>query len=206
MWLSQPLSRHYHQPALKGDSSRARPVGDAARGESGGIGSIASSSEARRPYSNQRCGCEQSEQTEGLHRGCCYLRQPLSLAYGSPAPRKGEPFGLSLYCTKRRPRKRGSCRRKPTEGEHLVPFCISEPFPFRHGFRRDTNAGWNMVVLLRCRLQYSLFRPILPSLHRPLGALGSNPPQAGTAFGLELVLHPKAPSKRELEIRCERIF
>jgi len=24
-------------------------------------------------------------------------------------------------------------------------------------------------------LQYSLFRPILPSLHRPLGALGSNP-------------------------------
>ena len=125
-------------------------------------------------------GCEQSEQTEGLHRGCCYLRQPLSLAYGSPAPRKGEPFGLSLYCTKRRHRLRGSCRRKPTEGEHLVPFCISEPFPFRHGFRRDTNAGWNMVVLLRCRLQYSLFRPILPSLHRPLGVLGSNPPQAGT--------------------------
>ena len=40
-----------------------------------------------------------------------------------------------------------------------------------------------MVVLLRCRLQYSLFRPILPSLHRPLGALGSNPPLAGTAFG-----------------------
>ena len=131
-------------------------------------------------------GCEQREQTEGLHRGCCYLRQPLSLAYGSPAPRKGEPFGLSLYCTKRRPRKRGSCRRKPTEGEHLVPFCISEPFPFRHGFRRDTNAGWNMVVLLRCRLQYSLFRPILPSLHRPLGVLGSNPPQAGTAFGQRL--------------------
>ena len=32
-----------------------------------------------------------------------------------------------------------------------------------------------MVVLLRCRLQYSLFRPILPSLHRPPGALGSNP-------------------------------
>ena len=121
-----------------------------------------------------------------MHRGCCYLRQPLSLAYGSPAPRKGEPFGLSLYCTKRRPRKRGSCRRMPTEGEHLVPFCISKPFPFRHGFRRDTNAGWNMVVLLRCRLQYSLFRPILPSLHRPLGVLGSNPPQAGTAFGQRL--------------------
>ena len=34
-------------------------MGDAARGESGGIGSIASGSVARRPYSNQRCGfCE----------------------------------------------------------------------------------------------------------------------------------------------------
>ena len=52
------------KPALKGDSSRARPVGDAARGESGGIGSIASGSAARRPYSNQRCG-ERSE-PEGL--------------------------------------------------------------------------------------------------------------------------------------------
>ena len=85
----------HNKPALKGDSSRARPVGDAARGESGGIGSIASSSEARRPYSNQRCGCECNEQTEGLHRGCSYLRQPLSQSAlrriaSSPA---GEPFG-----------------------------------------------------------------------------------------------------------------
>ena len=83
------------QPALKGDSSRARPVGDAARGESGGIGSIASGSEARRPYSNQRCGCECNEQTEGLNRGCSCLRQPLSQSAlrriaSSPA---GEPFG-----------------------------------------------------------------------------------------------------------------
>ena len=53
----------------------------------------------------------------------------------------------------------------------------SEPFPFRPLTPFvSTNAGWNMVVLLRCRLQYSLFRPILPSLHRPPGALGSNPP------------------------------
>ena len=66
------------KPALKWDSSRARPVGDAARRESGGIGSIASGSAARRPYSNQRCGCECSEQTEGLYRGCSCLRQPLS--------------------------------------------------------------------------------------------------------------------------------
>ena len=49
-------------------------------------------------------------------------------------------------------------------------------------FARIHNAGWNMVVLLRCRLQYSLFRPILPSLHRPLGALGSNP-LSGQACG-----------------------
>ena len=31
-------------------------------------------------------------------------------------------------------------------------------------------------------------------------------PQAGTAFGLELVPHPKGSLSRELEIRCERIF
>ena len=50
---------------LAGDSSQARPVGDAARGESGGIGSIASGSEARRPYSNQRCGFRVSESRRG---------------------------------------------------------------------------------------------------------------------------------------------
>ena len=60
--------------------------------------------------------------------------------------------------------------------------------PSRSPFDRSltltaTNAGWNMVVLLRYRLQYSLFRPILPSLYRPPDALGSNPPPAGTAFG-----------------------
>ena len=90
------------KPALKGDSSRARPVGDAARGESGGLGSIASGSEASRPYSNQRCGCEQSEQTEGLNRGCACLRQPLSQSASrriasSPA---GEPFGAPYNLTR----------------------------------------------------------------------------------------------------------
>ena len=71
-----------------------------------------------------------------------------------------------------------------TEGEHLAALARSELFPFRLLITfAATNAGWNMVVLLRCRLQYSLFRPILPSLHRPLGALGSNPPRAGKAFG-----------------------
>ena len=111
---------------------------------------------------------------------------PSGFCFAKPTSLDREAICKLVKYTKRRHRLRGSCRRKPTEGEHLVPFCISEPFPFRHGFRRDTNAGWNMVVLLRCRLQYSLFRPILPSLHRPLGVLGSNPPQAGTAFGQRL--------------------
>ena len=94
------LTNSYIKPALKGDSSRARPVGDAARGESGGIGSIASGSAARRPYSNQRCGCECNEQPEGLHRGCSCLRQPLSQlrcqlpvrgAFWVPSPRMHAP-------------------------------------------------------------------------------------------------------------------
>ena len=64
-----------------------------------------------------------------------------------------------------------------TEGEYLTALGFFEPFPFQLLITfAATNAGWNMVVLQRCRLQYSLFRPILPSLHRPLGALGSNPP------------------------------
>ena len=29
---------------------------------------------------------------EGLQRGCCCLRQPLSQTFGLPAPRRGEPF------------------------------------------------------------------------------------------------------------------
>jgi len=89
-----------------------------------------------------------------------------------------------------------------TEGEYLTALGFFEPFPFQLLITfAATNAGWNMVVLQRCRLQYSLFRPILPSLHRPLGALGSNPPHAGTAFGLELVPHPKGAPAGELARR-----
>ena len=81
----------HNKPALKGDSSRARPVGDAARGESGGIGSIASGSEARRPYSNQRCGCECNEQTKGEQLGAAKCRKlfPFSQTFGLPAPWPG---------------------------------------------------------------------------------------------------------------------
>ena len=70
-----------------------------------------------------------------------------------------------------------------TKGEWLKAAKRCKVFPlslFTYVHRQ--NAGWNMVVLQRCRLQYSLFRPILPSLHRPLGALGSNPPHAGDSF------------------------
>ena len=61
-----------------GDSSRARPVGDAARGESGGIGSIASGSAARRPYSNQRSWHEVPK-GEWLKEAKCREVFPLSL-------------------------------------------------------------------------------------------------------------------------------
>ena len=39
-------------------------------------------------------GCEQSEQTEGLHRDCSCLRQPLSQTFGLPAPRSGSLLGV----------------------------------------------------------------------------------------------------------------
>ena len=121
----------HNKPALKGDSSRARPVGDAARGESGGIGSIASSSEARRPYSNQRCGCECNEQTEGLNRGCSCLRQPLSQSASrriasSPA---GEPFGCDTICQDIRVNAQVG-----TRSPYSLPFVIL-PVPARSPFR-----------------------------------------------------------------------
>ena len=84
-----------------------------------------------------------------------------------------------------------------TEGEHLTALGSSEPFPFRLLITfAATNAGWNMVVLLRCRLQYSLFRPILPSLHRPLGALGSNP-LSGQANSLRQFANAHCPLPRQ---------
>ena len=63
---------------LAGDSSRARPVDDKARGESGGIGSVASGSKARRPYSNQRSWHEVPK-GEWLKEAKCREVFPLSL-------------------------------------------------------------------------------------------------------------------------------
>ena len=89
----------HDEPALKGDSSRARPVGDAAREESGGIGSIASGSAARRPYSNQRCGFRVAKAGGVIKRliALC-LSQPLSLTSFDSSP-FGEPFGVTQKLT-----------------------------------------------------------------------------------------------------------
>ena len=57
-----------------------------------------------------------------------------------------------------------------------------------------------MVVLQRYRLQYSLFRPILPSLYRPLGALGSNPPHAVAPFGCSANSYIKPALKGEVDM------
>ena len=66
-------------------------VSELTEGESGGIGSIASGSEARRPYSNQRCGCECNEQTKGEQLGAAKCRKlfPFSQTFGLPAPWPG---------------------------------------------------------------------------------------------------------------------
>ena len=83
--------------------------------------------------------------------------------------------------TKSCPRLWGKWHEVP-KGVRLKTAECRELFPLSFAYAQQ-NAGWNMVVLQRCRLQYSLFRPILPSLHRPLGALGSNPPHAVEPLG-----------------------
>ena len=93
-------------------------------------------------------------------------------------PRSGSL--LVLPPTKSCPRLWGKWHEVP-KGVRLKTAECRELFPLSFAYAQQ-NAGWNMVVLQRCRLQYSLFRPILPSLHRPLGALGSNPPFHGGAF------------------------
>ena len=84
-----------------------------------------------------------------------------------------------------------------TKGERLKAAKCRELFPLSLlAIAHRQNAGWNMVVLQRCRLQYSLFRPILPSLHRPLGALGSNP-LSGQADSLRLPVALASTSLKE---------
>ena len=79
-----------------GDSSRARPVGDEARGESGGIGSIASGSAARRPYSNQR-SCRGVAVMKGERLKAAKCRDMFHLSHGlRRASSSGEPFWCAL--------------------------------------------------------------------------------------------------------------
>ena len=75
-----------------GDSSRARLVDDKARGESGGIGSVASGSEARRPYSNQRSWHEVPK-GEWLRSAKCREMFPLSRLKPTAPPQAVAPFG-----------------------------------------------------------------------------------------------------------------
>ena len=107
-WIAQPPPQKLSPRA--GDSSRARPVDDEARGESGGIGSVASGSEARRPYSNQRSW---TRTNVSGRKGCgsevafaVFYCSPSVTAYAVPAPPLAvEPFGL--------------CNRRPK----AVPAC-----------------------------------------------------------------------------------
>ena len=76
-------------------------------------------------------GCEQSEQTEGLHRDCSCLRQPLSQSAlrriaSSPA---GEPFGCDTICQDIRVNAQVG-----TRSPYSLPFVIL-PVPARSPFR-----------------------------------------------------------------------
>ena len=76
-------------------------------------------------------GCECNEQTEGLHRGCSYLRQPLSQSAlrriaSSPA---GEPFGCDTICQDIRVNAQVG-----TRSPYSLPFVIL-PVPARSPFR-----------------------------------------------------------------------
>ena len=136
-----------------GDSSRARPVGDAARGESGGIGSIASGSAARRPYSNQRCGCECNEQTKGERLKAAKCR---------------EVFPLSLFTIVHRqlPRKRWSL---------LVRFTSSYIKPALKG-EVDASATSRRRGCIGAALIYGN-----PSVNPPCGVLPA--PRPGSLLG-----------------------
>ena len=90
-------------------------------------------------------GCECNEQTEGLHRGCCYLRQPLSLTSFDSSP-AGEPFGLPQ--TKSCPRKRGKWHGEAmTKGERLGTAKLFFYSP-SVGLRRQLpRKRWSLLVL-----------------------------------------------------------
>ena len=104
-------------------------------------------------------GCECNEQTEGLHRGCSCLRQPLSQSAlrriaSSPF---GEPFGAPL--AKSCPRWRGKWHGEAmTKGERLKGTKGFELFPPSVGLRRQLpRKRWRLLV----RLTSSNIKPAL---------------------------------------------
>ena len=142
------------KPALKGDSSRARPVGDAARGESGGIGSIASGSAARRPYSNQR-SCRGVAVTKGewLKAAKCREMFPLSRLTPTAPPQAVAPFGV-LYkpLAKTRGRtasphlhnlSRSPAARRISHGGAIFHCALAQFHPFA---RTDFTAGVSPLI------------------------------------------------------------
>ena len=110
------------KPALKGDSSRARPVGDAARGESGGIGSIASGSVARRPYSNQRCGFRVAKAGGVAARLLLFTSTPQSAT--PTASRKGEPYEERISLLAQAPFFDAEIHRRSCVGEKSQTFSL----------------------------------------------------------------------------------
>ena len=112
----------HDEPALKGDSSRARPVGDAARGESGGIGSIASGSVARRPYSNQRCGFRVAKAGGVAARLLLFTSTPQSAT--PTASRKGEPYEERISLLAQAPCFDAEIHRRSCVGEKSQTFSL----------------------------------------------------------------------------------
>ena len=110
------------KPALKGDSSRARPVGDAARGESGGIGSIASGSAARRPYSNQRCGFRVAKAGGVAARLLLFTSTPQSAT--PTTSRKGEPYEERISLLAQAPFFDAEIHRRSCVGEKSQTFSL----------------------------------------------------------------------------------
>ena len=151
-------------------------MGDAARGESGGLGSIASGSEARRPYSNQRSWLRVQRADGGVASGlllftstpqsirlAAYCQLPgrgafnsLSLACGSTAPSKREPFGAPL--TKSCPRWRGKWHGEAmTKGERLNQPKSPSYSPSVGSRRQLPRKRWRLLV----RLTSSDIKPAL---------------------------------------------
>ena len=145
-----------------GDSSRARPVGDEARGESGGIGSIASGGAARRPYSNQR-SCRGVAVTKGewLKAAKCREMFPLSRLTPTAPPQAVEPFGV-LYkpLAKQGDAQRphifiNSYARPPPGGFHMAELYFTLRRQYFTALWRNFTAGVSPLISFPLPLRWS---------------------------------------------------